>query len=118
MKTVVSAGIAVAVLGFSVAGMSEPNTAATFSTSVVPFSTETIPVPPQCWIEHTQVQPAPGTTSRVAAGTDVFADPKMWSESAYRLGSEHVNAARLKQSCREQWTSRSLDRSGFLFSQF
>lgn len=114
MKPVVSAGVAVAVLGFSVAGMSEPDAAAAFSTSVVPFSTAS----PQCWIEHTQVQPAPGTVGRATAGADAFADPKTWSESAYRLGSEHVNAARLKQACRESRANRPLDRFGLFSSQF
>jgi hypothetical protein len=95
-------GIAIAALALVVTGFAQADSASgnAYVASLVPPGGRVLIPRQDCWIEHTQVQPA--RLADASAAGDPGGDGAIaWARTGKYAGSEHWNAA-LRRACRSQ----------------
>lgn len=103
MKQLISAAFAATGLLLSPPGFANPASEEGHPVTVLPFPIQASPLQPQCWLDHTQLQPVPSRNVKFE-GNLAGGGPKVWNQPGSRPGSEHWNVADLQRACRSQWT--------------
>jgi hypothetical protein len=102
VKQQISAILAATGLLLSPSGFAGSASEGDLPVTVLPFPFQVSPLQPQCWLDHTQLQPVPSRRWKVE-GSLAGGGPKVWNQPGSRPGSEHWNVADLQRACQPQW---------------